>query len=140
MQHSGVARIAKDARLVSLVQDILGSKAIPFRATLFDKSLVSNWLVAWHQDTALPLQYRREAVGWEPWSMKDDVIYAHAPSSALTQVLALRLHLDDLRSENGPLRVLPDSSARRAHRRGNVGTRRKNIAGRMHRENGWRTS
>lgn len=107
LQHPSVARIAKDTRLLALAQAILGSEAIPFRATLFDKSPVSNWLVAWHQDTALPLQHRREAVGWGPWSMKDDVIYAHAPASALTQVLALRLHLDDSRVENGPLRVLP---------------------------------
>lgn len=33
--------------------------------------------------------------------------YAHAPASALEQVLALRLHLDDSFAENGPLRVLP---------------------------------
>jgi ectoine hydroxylase-related dioxygenase (phytanoyl-CoA dioxygenase family) len=107
LQHPSVARIARDTRLLALAQAILGSKAIPFRATLFDKSPLSNWLVAWHQDTALPLQYRREVVGWGPWSLKDDVIYAHAPASALTQVLALRLHLDDSRAENGPLRVLP---------------------------------
>jgi ectoine hydroxylase-related dioxygenase (phytanoyl-CoA dioxygenase family) len=107
LQHSSVARIARDARLLALAQDILGSTTIPFRATLFDKSRVSNWLVAWHQDTALPLQCRRDAAGWGPWSMKDDVIYAHAPASALTEVLALRLHLDDSRAENGPLRVLP---------------------------------
>ena len=33
--------------------------------------------------------------------------YAHAPASALEQVLALRLHLDNSIAENGPLRVLP---------------------------------
>jgi ectoine hydroxylase-related dioxygenase (phytanoyl-CoA dioxygenase family) len=35
------------------------------------------------------------------------VNYAHAPASALSQVLALRVHLDDSTAENGPLRVLP---------------------------------
>ena len=38
--------------------------------------------------------------------MKDGVIYAHAPSTALSRVLALRVHLDDSLAENGPLRVL----------------------------------
>ena len=33
--------------------------------------------------------------------------YAQAPASALSQVLALRVHLDDSTAENGPLRVLP---------------------------------
>src|SRR6266705_1926101 len=66
-----------------------------------------NWLVSWHQDTALPLRERRETPGWGPWSLKDGVNYAHAPASALSRVLALRVHLDDSTSENGPLRVLP---------------------------------
>ena len=39
--------------------------------------------------------------------MKDGVIYAHAPATALSRVLALRVHLDDSLAENGPLRVLP---------------------------------
>ena len=90
-----------------MAQQILGGAALPFRATLFDKSPTSNWLVVWHQDTALPLYERREVPGWGPWSIKDGVNYAHAPASALEQVLALRLHLDDSIAENGPLRVLP---------------------------------
>ena len=90
-----------------MAQEVLGSTAVPFRATLFDKSPVSNWLVVWHQDTALPLRERRDVLGWGPWSVKDGVNYAHAPANALEQVLALRLHLDDSVAENGPLRVLP---------------------------------
>ncbi len=90
-----------------IAREVLGDAALPFRATLFDKSPTANWLVVWHQDTALPLRERREAPGWGPWSVKDDVIYAHAPEHALSRVLALRIHLDDSTSENGPLRVLP---------------------------------
>src|SRR5262249_53495106 len=69
----------------------------------------ANWLVVWHQDTALPLRRRVELSGWGPWSVKGGVIYAHAPAAALAQVVALRIHLDDSTSENGPLRVLPGS-------------------------------
>src|SRR5271156_3796717 len=101
--------IAGAARFFS---SLLGPEAFPFRATLFDKSPVSNWLVAWHQDTALPLRERKEGEGWGPWSVKDGVIYAHASASALSQVLALRLHLDDSRTESGPLRVLPGTHQR----------------------------
>jgi len=93
--------------MLNIVRKILGSQALPFRATLFDKSQTANWLVAWHQDTALPLRSRSEVPGWGPWSVKAGIHYAHAPASALEQVLALRLHLDDSLSENGPLRVLP---------------------------------
>jgi ectoine hydroxylase-related dioxygenase (phytanoyl-CoA dioxygenase family) len=107
MRLSTVAHIARSAQLLGIAQGVLGKEALPFRATLFDKSPTANWLVVWHQDTALPLRERREAPGWGPWSVKDGVNYAHAPASVLGRVLALRVHLDDSTAENGPLRVLP---------------------------------
>jgi len=102
-----VAAVARDPRLQQLAQAVLGPSAIPYRATLFAKSAGSNWLVVWHQDTALPLQQGEEHPGWGPWSIKEGTLYAHAPEQALSQVVALRLHLDDSTRKNGPLRVLP---------------------------------
>ena len=102
-----VASVAGDRRLLGTVREILGPEALPFRATLFDKSPERNWLIAWHQDTALPMRERREVSGWGPWSLKESVIYAHAPASALDQILALRIHLDDSTVFNGPLRIVP---------------------------------
>jgi hypothetical protein len=107
LRHPAVRAIAHDARVLSLARAVLGPATFPFRATLFDKSSHSNWLVVWHQDTALPLVRKIDAQGWGPWSMKDGFLYAHAPASALTQVLALRLHLDDSTEQNGPLRIVP---------------------------------
>ncbi len=107
LRHPAVLAVARDPRLPAMAQEILGCDPFPFKATLFDKSPISNWLVAWHQDKALPLRERREHRAWGPWSVKDGVIYANAPASALSSVVALRLHLDDSTSENGPLRVLP---------------------------------
>jgi ectoine hydroxylase-related dioxygenase (phytanoyl-CoA dioxygenase family) len=107
LKHSPVAEMAHDERLLEIARRVLGTGAVPFRATLFDKSPNSNWLVVWHQDTALPLCERHETPGWGPWSVKDGVIYAHAPTAALAQVLALRIHLDNSTADNGPLRVLP---------------------------------
>jgi ectoine hydroxylase-related dioxygenase (phytanoyl-CoA dioxygenase family) len=109
LNHPRVKAIANDARLLGIAKGVLGEDALPFHATLFDKSPHSNWLIAWHQDTALPLTEKRETPGWGPWSIKEGVNYAHAPASALEQVLALRLHLDDSTQENGPLRVLPST-------------------------------
>jgi hypothetical protein len=107
LRHPAVNMIANDARLLAIARAILGAEAFPFRATLFDKSPQANWLIAWHQDTALPLRERREAAGWGPWSVKEGIVYAHAPARALERVLALRLHLDDCTHANGPLRVAP---------------------------------
>jgi len=107
MGNPGVSRIAHQENILATVRSILGERAIPFRATLFDKSPASNWLIMWHQDTALPMMDKNESEGWGPWSVKDSVTYAHAPAKALEKVLAVRLHLDDSNLQNGPLRILP---------------------------------
>jgi ectoine hydroxylase-related dioxygenase (phytanoyl-CoA dioxygenase family) len=109
---NAVISLARDSRLLSIANEILGEGAFPYHATLFDKSPMSNWLVVWHQDTALPIRERKTLPGWGPWSVKEGVTYAHAPASALRQVLALRVHLDDSTEHNGPLRVLPRSHTR----------------------------
>jgi ectoine hydroxylase-related dioxygenase (phytanoyl-CoA dioxygenase family) len=112
MRNEAVARFSRKQRLLDLATAALGSPAMPYRATLFDKSPGANWLVVWHQDTALPLRQRREAPGWGPWSTKAGVLYAHAPATALRRIVALRVHLDDSTSRNGPLRVIPGSHER----------------------------
>src|SRR5215475_2499615 len=113
LTHPAVSALANDPRLLTLARGVLGESAFPFRATYFDKSPESNWLIAWHQDTALPVAEKHEAAGWGSWSVKDGVLYTHAPARALEQIVALRVHLDDSTAENGPLRVLP-----RSHRAG----------------------
>jgi hypothetical protein len=113
MSCPAIAALAHDERLLAAARAGLGGRAVPFRATLFEKSGESNWLVVWHQDTALPLSRRLESAEWGPWSEKAGICYAHAPAWALARVIALRVHLDDSTAANGPLRVLPGS-----HRRG----------------------
>lgn len=109
LRRKGVSSLANDPALLNLAHAVLGERAFPYRATFFEKTVVSNWLVVWHQDTALPLRRRVDAPGWGPWSIKDGVTYAHAPAFTLSRVLALRVHLDDSVSDNGPLRVLPQT-------------------------------
>ena len=104
-----VSSLARHPKLMAIAASFLGCTPIPFGATLFDKSADTNWLVVWHQDTALPLRLRLDVHGWGPWSVKDGVTYAHAPAAALSRVVALRVHLDDSLTDNGPLRVLPGS-------------------------------
>ena len=101
-----IRALADDPRLISMAARFVGP-AQPFRATLFDKSASANWLVAWHQDTALPMRAQADAAGWGPWSIKAGIVYAHAPASALARVVALRVSLDPSTEANGPLRVLP---------------------------------
>jgi ectoine hydroxylase-related dioxygenase (phytanoyl-CoA dioxygenase family) len=112
LRHEPIRQLAAEPRLLNVAREILDHEATSFRATLFDKSPQANWLVVWHQDTALPLRQRHDAPGWGPWSVKDGIAYAHAPATALSKVLAIRIHLDDSNADNGPLRVLPGSHAK----------------------------
>jgi ectoine hydroxylase-related dioxygenase (phytanoyl-CoA dioxygenase family) len=113
MSAPTVAAVAADPRLLSLAKDFVGGSPVPFSATLFEKSEQANWLIAWHQDTALPLAQPFESLGWGPWSMKSGFHFVHAPEWALSRIIALRVHLDDSTSANGPLRVLPGTHANR---------------------------
>ncbi|HEX7294128.1 MAG TPA: phytanoyl-CoA dioxygenase family protein [Pyrinomonadaceae bacterium] len=111
MKNAAVGATARDPRLLEIAKRSLGERAVPYRATLFEKSGLANWLVAWHQDTALPLSSLNDSPEWGPWSTKLGVIYAHAPTWALSRTVALRVHLDASTSENGPLRIIPGSHA-----------------------------
>jgi hypothetical protein len=109
MSLSPIRDLASDRRLHAIAARFVGPTAVPFRATLFDKSADANWLVVWHQDTAVPVRCRIDNPAWGPWSVKAGVLYAHAPAAALETVVALRVSLDDSTQSNGPLRVLPHS-------------------------------
>lgn len=109
MSHPAVSSLAGDYRLLRLARHLLGADAVPFRATLFDKSTAANWHVLWHQDRALPLVNEVAGNEWGPWSTKCGVRYALAPRWALERVVALRIHLDASTEVNGPLRVIPGS-------------------------------
>ena len=109
LRQPTVHGLSANPRLLAIASEFVGSDPVAFRATLFDKSAMANWLVVWHQDTALPLRTRIDDPEWGPWSTKGGALYAHAPSWALERVIALRVSLDDSTSTNGPLRVLPDS-------------------------------
>jgi hypothetical protein len=58
--HPAVSDVANPPRLLAIASGFLGPSAVPYRATLFDKSSARNWLVTWHQDIALPLKERRD--------------------------------------------------------------------------------
>jgi ectoine hydroxylase-related dioxygenase (phytanoyl-CoA dioxygenase family) len=107
LRLAGVALLASDLRLINLAAQYIGEWPAPLTATLFNKTSDTNWLVAWHQDTALPVQVRHDDKAWGPWSIKAGQLYGRAPASVLSRVIALRVHFDDSAADNGPLRVLP---------------------------------
>jgi ectoine hydroxylase-related dioxygenase (phytanoyl-CoA dioxygenase family) len=115
MSNPVIRRITEDSRLLNLTRQITGSQLVPYKAMLFEKTAKANWLVAWHQDTVLPVEKFAQADGWGPVSNKEGITFAHAPTEVLSRVLALRVHLDASTRSNGPLRVIPGSHKKRFH-------------------------
>ena len=93
----------------------------PVRALFFDKTPDANWPVLWHQDLTIAVDRRIEKTGWGPWSTKAGVVHVEPPVQILERMLAVRLHIDESDTNNGPLRVLPGT-----HRLGRL--RRERIA------------
>ena len=60
----------------------------------------------WHQDLTIPTSTQIDVPGYGPWTEKAGVPHVQPPVNILSEMLAVRLHLDPSGSDNGPVRVL----------------------------------
>ena len=104
-----VRQFARDERIRSFVEPLLGDGAFAVRAVFFDKVPSANWSLFWHQDNVIAVKERREVPGFTAWSNKAGVWQVQPPVEILGRMVAVRIHLDDCGMANGPLRVLPGS-------------------------------
>lgn len=93
----------------------IGSAARAVRAIAFDKSDHANWALGWHQDRVIAVRDRREVAGFGPWTVKDGVHHVQPPPFLLSRMITVRVHLDPVDEENGPLRISPGT-----HRLGRI--------------------
>jgi ectoine hydroxylase-related dioxygenase (phytanoyl-CoA dioxygenase family) len=104
-----VRKLSTSTSVRRVVETALGRDSFAVRGLLFDKTHEANWKVAWHQDLTVAVRERHEVPGFGPWSEKAGIAHVQAPAEILEQMLAVRVHLDDCGTQNGPLRVLPGS-------------------------------
>ena len=104
-----VQRLAADPRIRRFVTPILGGSAFAVRAIFFDKVPGANWALGWHQDSVISVGAQHEVPGFVAWSRKAGVWQVQPPHEVLARMIAIRVHLDDCRTDNGPLRVIPGS-------------------------------
>lgn len=109
LTHAAVRTIASSPGVRALVEPHLGGAAVAIRATLFDKTPSTNWLVAWHQDRVVPVQQRCDVAGYRAWSQKHGQWFVEPPAAVLGGLLAVRLDLDGSDERSGGLRVVPGS-------------------------------
>jgi Phytanoyl-CoA dioxygenase (PhyH) len=113
--HPTVVTLLSHERLGRYLWSVVGRDLVAVKATLFDKTAAANWRVQWHQDRAIAVKERLDVAGFGPWTTKAGSLHVDAPQEVLSQMLAIRIHLDPSGAENGPLRVIPGS-----HRHGKL--------------------
>lgn len=84
---------------------LTGGTAKPVRAVLFDKTAEKNWHLGWHQDRTIAVKARVEAEGFDPWTIKQDILHVAPPMDVLERMVTLRIHLDPCDEGNAPLKI-----------------------------------
>jgi hypothetical protein len=102
-----VRDLVSSSPLAVVAEKIVGPAARPVRALFFDKTPEANWPVLWHQDLTIAVASRHDMAGWGRWSAKAGVQHVEPPSTLLSSMATIRVHLDDCGTDNGPLKVLP---------------------------------
>lgn len=101
--------LARGLKSLPRLQCFLPRDGVAVQCTLFEKSPDRNWLVAPHQDLAIPVAERTDHPALSGWSVKSGRHFVLAPAELLAQLVALRLHLDDATEADGGLRFVPGS-------------------------------
>ena len=94
--------------LLELLQEVLGPECGLVRGLFFDKPPAGNWSLPWHQDTTIAVtDHSLPNTRFRNRTLKAGVPHVEAPDELLRMMLTLRIHLDQVTTENGPLQVIP---------------------------------
>ena len=107
VDHPSVLQLLTHHQLGRYLWSMVGRDLVAVKATLFDKTMGSNWRVQWHQDRVIAIRERMDVVGYGPWTVKAGVSHVEPPAAVLDQMLAVRVYLDECSADNGALRVIP---------------------------------
>ncbi|MCA9025574.1 MAG: phytanoyl-CoA dioxygenase family protein [Planctomycetaceae bacterium] len=96
-------------RLTELLGDVLGAEVGLVRGLYFDKPPQQTWALPWHKDLTIAVREPIEAEGYSKPRLRAGVWHCEPPVEVLQAMLTLRIHLDEVTEENGPLQVLSGS-------------------------------
>jgi len=96
--------------LQELLTRVLGPDYVLVRTLYFDKHPQRTWSLPWHKDMTIAVKDNSlpTAVFSKP-TTKSGVPHVEASTELLANMLTLRIHLDQVTDENGPLEVIPGS-------------------------------
>lgn len=94
--------------LLSLYREYLGDSFGLGRALFFDKSPERSWNLNWHKDTTISVKHNASKLPslWRP-TIITCVPRVIASDEAWRQIMTLKIHLEEVTDENGPIRVIP---------------------------------
>ena len=96
--------------LVDVLQAILGQQVGLVRVLYFDKHPNRTWTLPWHQDMTIAVEDNTlPTTQFCKPTTKSGVPHVEAPENVLHQMLTLRIHLDEVTEDNGPLKVIRGS-------------------------------
>jgi len=96
--------------LPQLLTALLGARAGLVRGLYFDKPPERSWALPWHKDLTIAVRDNRLPSGcFSKPTVKASVPHVEAPLHVLENMVTVRIHLDEVNDENGPLRVVPGS-------------------------------
>ena len=92
-----------------LIDAVLGGNYFNTKAIYFDKPAMSNWSVAWHQDTTISVEGKADIPDFGPWTLKQGMQSVQPSLEYMEDICAIRIHLDKCDETNGALKVVPAS-------------------------------
>jgi len=101
--------IWRKTALTSFLSDVLGPTFGLVRALYFDKPPDRTWSLPWHQDLTVAVKEHLPADGFSKPTTKEGVTHYEAPTKLLERMVTVRIHLDPVGDDNGPLEVIQGS-------------------------------
>jgi hypothetical protein len=106
----GAAAVWRQQPLPEILAAILGPAFGLVRALFFDKPPDQTWALPWHKDLTIAVRNNRlPSSQFRTPTCKAGVPHVEASQEVLRSMLTVRIHLDEITEENGPLQVIPGS-------------------------------
>jgi ectoine hydroxylase-related dioxygenase (phytanoyl-CoA dioxygenase family) len=103
-----------------IINNIFGNDYFITKSIYFDKSELSNWFVAYHQDLTISVDKKVTIEGYKNWTTKDNQFAVIPPLHILENNFTIRIHLDKTTSKNGALKVINKSHNKEVYRPENI--------------------
>jgi Phytanoyl-CoA dioxygenase (PhyH) len=104
-----VVDLVRKPALRDALRVVLGEGVGVVRVLYFDKPPGHSWALPWHKDYSLAVQAHHTSERFTKPTVKAGVPHVVAPFDVLDRMLTVRIHLDPMTPDNGPLRVIPGS-------------------------------